>query len=217
MAEERTLGLAPARELQTTEDEPSKDALQRRMEQARDSITNTVSEIKDNVTQQYESVKDALDWREHFKRNPVAWSAGAAGVGLLVGYGLAAAITDREGNDVHYAASPSYRLSQPAYQPGYEEAAKPSHSNGKDDHPGMLERIRETSAYERLSKEAGSLGDRFIEELSTTAHEVVLPALLKKVKGWIGLDLSEKRPSMRSNQVTGPRAFEPVGGSVRDL
>jgi ElaB/YqjD/DUF883 family membrane-anchored ribosome-binding protein len=213
MAEERTLGLALARESHASEDEPSKDALQRRMEQARDSITNTVSEIKENVTQQYESVKDALDWREHFKRNPVAWSAGAAGVGLLVGYGIAAAITDREHNDVHYASSSSYKLSQPAF----DEPARPAHSNGQDDHPGMLERIRETSAYERLSKEAGSLGDRFIEELSATAHEVVLPALLKKIKGWIGLDLSEKSPSRRSNQAIGQPAFEPVGSAVRDL
>ena len=177
MAEERTLGLALAREPQATEDEPSKDALQRRMEQARDSITNTVSEIKDNVTQQYESVKDALDWREHFKRNPVAWSAGAAGVGLLVGYGLAAAITDREGNEVHYAASPSYRLSQPAYQPGYEERTRidPRIATARTIIRACIERIRETSAYERLSKEAGSLGDRFIEELSTTAQRLCCP------------------------------------------
>jgi hypothetical protein len=60
----------------------------------------------------------------------------------------------------------------------------------------MLERFKDTSAYERLSKEAGSLGDRLIEELSTTAHQVVLPALLRKVKSWIGIDLSDKTPSM---------------------
>jgi len=64
--------------------------------------------------------------------------------------------------------------------------------NGKDDGPGMLERFKETSAYERLSKEAGVLGDRLVEELSATAQAVVLPALLKKVKTWIGVDLSDK-------------------------
>jgi len=72
MAEERTLGLARARE--TSDEDASKAALQRRMEEARDSITNTVTEIKENVAQQVESVKDALDWREHFKRQPLAWS-----------------------------------------------------------------------------------------------------------------------------------------------
>ena len=93
MAEERTLGIARARDtVETTDDQPSKEELQRRMEEARDSITNTVTEIKDSVAQQYENVKDALDWREHFKRQPVAWTLGAAGVGFFVGYGIAAAL-----------------------------------------------------------------------------------------------------------------------------
>src|SRR6266850_5272743 len=89
MAEERTLGLARARE---ADQQPSKEELQRRMDEARDSITNTVMEIKETVAQQYENVKDALDWREHFKRQPLAWSLGAAGVGFFVGYGIAAAV-----------------------------------------------------------------------------------------------------------------------------
>jgi len=83
MAEERTLGLSVAREPSGEND--SKEALQRRMEQARDSISNTVTEIKENVSQQYETVKEALDWREHFKKAPVAWSLGAAGVGFFCG------------------------------------------------------------------------------------------------------------------------------------
>src|SRR5687768_5196300 len=99
MAEERNLGLARARDL-GDDDDVSKEALQRRMDQARDSITNTVSEIKDNVAQQVESVKDALDWREHFKRRPVAWSLGAAGVGFFVGYGIAAAVTSDDESDI---------------------------------------------------------------------------------------------------------------------
>jgi hypothetical protein len=217
MADERTLGLAIAREPRDQDDDdPSKEALQRRMEQTRDSISNTVSEIKENVTQQYESVKDALDWREHFKRAPVAWSAGAAGVGFLVGYGLAAALTDDERNEVHYSSTERRPLvSQSAYD------VPASRTNGKnheaEDHPGLLERFRETSAYERLSKEAGSLGDRFVEELSATAHEVVLPILLKKIKGWIGLDLSEKKPSMQSNPEGRIGSYEPVVGGARDL
>ena len=97
MAEERNLGLARAREI--ADEDPSKAALQRRMEEARDSITNTVTEIKDNVAQQYENVKDALDWREHFKKQPVAWSIGAAGVGFFVGYGLAAALSSDDDDD----------------------------------------------------------------------------------------------------------------------
>src|SRR5512132_2629778 len=104
MAEERTLGLARAREPREANDEElSKEELQRRMEEARDSITNTVTEIKENVAQQVENVKDALDWREHFKRQPLAWSLGAAGVGFFVGYGIAAAITGDDRDEVRYS------------------------------------------------------------------------------------------------------------------
>ena len=48
MAEERNLGLARAREVGA--EDPSKEALQRRMEEARDSITNTVTEIKEEAS-----------------------------------------------------------------------------------------------------------------------------------------------------------------------
>jgi hypothetical protein len=197
MAEERTLGLARARE--GFAEEPSKEELQRRMEEARDSITNTVTEIKENVAQQVESVKDALDWREHFKKQPVAWSLAAAGVGFFVGYGIAAALSGDDDNVVRYSSSTAHSL---AAQPiiGETSSTTSAKTTGKDDGPGMLERFKDTSAYERLSKEAGSLGDRFIEELSTTAHQVVLPALLRKVKSWIGIDLSDKTPSMGRNE-----------------
>jgi hypothetical protein len=205
MAEERSLGLARAREADSAE--PSKEELQRRMDEARDSISNTVTEIKENVTQQYENVKDALDWREHFKKQPVAWSLGAAGVGFFVGYGIAAAIRGdereesdyRDRDDVHFASSPARSLTgQPITHETISDASARSSAPAEpaDDGPSMLERFRETSAYERLSKEAGSLGDRLLDELSTTAQQVVLPALLKKIKNWIGVDLSDKTPSM---------------------
>lgn len=198
MAEERNLGLARARDI--GDDEASKDVLQRRMEEARDSITNTVTEIKENVAQQVESVKDALDWREHFKKRPVAWSLGAAGVGFFVGYGLGAAISS---DDAATYADSYVRQSPDSYAHSLTgESLEPSSSraNGKNEGPGILSKFKETSAYERLSKEAGSLGDRVIDELSTTAHTVVLPFLLNKVKEWVGLDLSEKPASMASQQ-----------------
>jgi DNA mismatch repair protein MutH len=82
----------------------------------------------------------------------------------------------------------------------------------------MLERFRETSAYEKLSKEAGALGDRLIEELSTAAQVVVLPALLKKIKNWIGVDLSDKKHQasmggsqpVRSRQEASSSTYQPV-------
>ena len=223
MAEERTLGLARARDIvETVDDEPSKEELQRRMEEARDSITNTVTEIKDNVAQQYENVKDALDWREHFKRQPVAWSLGAAGVGFFVGYGIAAALRGEDEEEIHYASSPAYSLSaQPIGDKlGNALTREPrepkTKTNGKDDGPGLLERFRETSAYDKLSQEAGALGDRLVEELSSTAQQVVLPALLTKIKNWIGLDLSARTPSMATNQKT-VSSYEPATSRASEL
>ncbi|MGH9871945.1 MAG: hypothetical protein ACRD9S_05690 [Pyrinomonadaceae bacterium] len=213
MAEERTLGLVRARETssETRGEEPSKEELQRRMDEARDSITNTVTEIKETVAQQVESVKDALDWREHFKRQPLAWSLGAAGVGFFVGYGIAAAFSSDERDEIRYAAAPAYSLTA---QPMTREAlnAETSKSNGKDHGPGLIERLRETSAYERLSQEAGAIGDRLVEELSSTAQQVVLPALLRKIKVWIGLDLSNKTTSL-GNQHQVRTSYEPAVGS----
>lgn len=199
MAEERTLGLARARE--TGEEDASKEALQRRMEEARDSITNTVTEIRDNVAQQYENVKDALDWREHFKRQPVAWTIGAAGVGFFVGYGIAAALSGDDYADIPYASQTmSAYAARPVVGEPLAAAMSSPKTNGKDHGPGLIERFKETSAYDRLSKEVGSLGDRLVDELSTTAQHVVLPAVLKKIKGWIGIDLSNKTTSMGSEQ-----------------
>src|SRR5215470_8045192 len=88
MAEERTLGLARAQDY--TSEEPSKEELQRRLGEARDSISNTVTEIKETVANQVQAVKDTLDWREQFKKRPVAWSLGAAGTGFALGWCLAA-------------------------------------------------------------------------------------------------------------------------------
>jgi len=222
MAEERTLGIARARDTAETFDEqPSKEELQRRMEEARDSITNTVTEIKDNVAQQYENVKDALDWREHFKRQPLAWSLGAAGVGFFVGYGIASAIKGDDDEDFYSSSTGGYQAA--AFAPAAPErmlagsAIETSKANGKDDGPGLLERFRETSAYEKLSEEAGSLGNRLVEELSATAQQVVLPALLKKVKNWIGLDLSNKTTSMTNKSETPAASYKAATTSANNL
>ena len=218
MAEERTLGLARAYD--KDDEDLSKEALQARMEEARDSITQTVTEIKDNVTQQYESVKDALDWREHFRQRPVAWSLGAAGVGFCLGYGIAGAIKGQGEDEIYFETGRSYPSEPRAYaseQIGEPLAAalasRPTEANGHDKGPGIVSRIKETRAFDRLQQEVGTLGDRLVEELSTTAQEVVLPALLRKVKEWIGADLSQDKPremaaSMRSESDAG-YAYEP--------
>jgi hypothetical protein len=66
------------------------------MDEARDSISHTVTEIRDTVVQQYESVKETisetLDWREQFRKQPLAWGLGAVGASFVTGYALAAII-----------------------------------------------------------------------------------------------------------------------------
>lgn len=187
MAEERTLGLARAYE--SDDKELSKEALQLRMEETRDSISQTVTEIKDSVNQQVESVKDALDWREHFRHRPVAWSLGAAGVGFCVGYGLVSAIKNRTEDEMYFAPGRPYASEQIGEPLAAALAPRPE-ANGHDKGPGLVSRIKETRAFDRLQQEVGTLGDRLVDELSNTAQEVVLPALLRKIKEWIGADLT---------------------------
>jgi hypothetical protein len=192
MAEERTLGLARAHD--DTAEEPSKQELQRRMDEARDSISHTVTEIKESVVNQVQAVKETLDWREQFKKRPVAWSAGAAGVGFLVGYGLAAMAKGNDGGSYDYgydrndyrAESRSY-TAQPILQAGATQAESSKSGNGKhDDGPGLFEKLSHTQAYQKVKDEASNLGDEFVREITKTAKQMVLPALMVSLRNFIG-------------------------------
>lgn len=246
MAEERNLATARAPEMAGGESEPTKEDLQRRMEEARESISQTVNDIKDTVTTQYENVREtisqSLDWREQYRRRPVAFSVGALGVGLVLGYSVGGAFGGDEddlagryydaegvaddggvlrsyagqaitggaygasayasaqptsqgaprqssGNDYAEASSVGVSASRPSYSTGYESST----AGEGDDKPSLISRFRETQAYEKLQHEVGNLGNRFVEELSKTAQTVVLPAILGKLKDFIGVDLSTQR------------------------
>jgi len=231
MAEERYLATARAPEAPADDTEATKEELQRRMEEARESITQTVSEIKETVTNQYQTVRESisqtLDWREQYRRRPVAFAAGAAGVGALVGYAIGGVVFgdsdlveryyESEGADYDttdagggvtaqslagsapraaayapaaaYPAAESAPAPRPSYSSGYEAQAETS----EPDKPGLLERFKETQAYDRLQQELGNIGGRVVDELSKTAQQVVLPALLGKLKDLIGIDLSTQR------------------------
>ena len=183
MAEERTLGLARAEERMSGE--PSKEELQRRLGEARDSISSTVTEIKETVASQVKAVKDTLDWREQFKRRPVAWSAAALGVGFCTGYCIA---NYAKGGDdsYHYADAPARPLTQSKIDNG-------NHDIG----PSFFQKVVHTQAFEKVRDEAGNIGDAFVQELSTTAKTVVLPALITSLRNFIGdhLPNAEKKPS----------------------
>jgi hypothetical protein len=207
MAEERTLGLARAHEEKV--EEPSKEELQRRLDEARDSISHTVIEIKETVANQVQAVKDTLDWREQFKKRPVAWSVGAAGVGFAVGYGLAAVVKGDSDDDVLDYYSPQSRgyAAQQIISSGAQRVEAPSrkHTNGRDDGPGLLEKLTHTPAYGRVKDEVGNVGDAFIEELTKTVKQVVLPAVMTSIRRFIGgyLPSSSQTDSSRSSSMSG--------------
>ncbi len=237
MAEERNVGTARAAETIPSDDETTKQELQRRMEQARESITQTVSEIKDTVSTQYQSVREgineALDWREQYRKRPVAFHIGAVSIGFLIGYGLASASSNgrRRGEDYSVFdvsevdedyedasdASDYQSYSGKGYAAGARSGAPVSYARQTNaiaepvsnryessdtqepQKPGLVERFKETKAFDRLQHEVASLGDRFVDELSHTAQAVVLPALLGKLKDMIGIDLgAQQKEAKRS-------------------
>jgi len=78
----------------------------------------------------------------------------------------------------------------------YAEAPKQSAEEEEEEEPkgpGLLERFKETKAYDRLTEELSTVGERVVEELSRTATTVVVPMLLNKLKSLIGIDLSQQR------------------------
>jgi ElaB/YqjD/DUF883 family membrane-anchored ribosome-binding protein len=105
-----------------------------------------------------------------FRAHPIAAPAAAAGAATAYG---------------RSEATPS---SRPSYSSGYQtdEKAKPEEPEG----PGLLERFKETRAYDRLQEEVSNIGNRVIDELSKTAQSVVIPLLLSKLKELIGVDAS---------------------------
>jgi hypothetical protein len=194
MAEERTLGLARAQDY--TAEEPSKEELQRRMDSARDSITNTVTEIKETVAHQVQAVKDTLDWREQFKRRPVAWSAAALGAGFATGYCIASYVKgdesdysraiDRVGQESkQYTSQAMYADAGAAMAP--QAGVRATYENGKHESgPSFFQKVANTQAFERVKDEAGNIGDALVQELTKTAKTLVLPAIITSLRNFIG-------------------------------
>ncbi|HEY6804568.1 MAG TPA: hypothetical protein VI306_13425 [Pyrinomonadaceae bacterium] len=198
MAEERNLGLARATE-SYGEGDPSKEELQRRMDKARDSISHTVTEIKDTVANQVQAVKETLDWREQYKKRPVAWTAGAAGAGFLIGYGLAAIVK----GDSHEAVGPvDYYAPRPrayAAAAGAAPAIPQQESANGHEGPGFFEKLSHTPAFGRVKDEASNIGDAVLQEIGKTAKQVVLPALMTSLRNFIGDYLPKAAPTSTPN------------------
>jgi hypothetical protein len=172
------------------------------MEEVRGSISHTVTEIKETVANQVQAVKDTLDWREQFKRRPVVWSVGAAGVGFAVGYGLAAMIKGDDDVLDYYSPESKNYGSRPLMSSQAQQAA-PSprrQANGHDEGPGFFEKLTHTPAYGRVKQEAGDIGDAFIQEITKTAKGLVLPAIMNSIRSFIGDKLPKSSQASMSNE-----------------
>ncbi|HEX8502218.1 MAG TPA: hypothetical protein VF659_16660 [Pyrinomonadaceae bacterium] len=99
---------------------------------------------------------------------------------------------------------------RPSYSSGYQAAAapqalaSPAPSAAEPEEPkgpGLIERFKETKAYDKLQGELATLGERAVEELSRTAQTVIVPALLSKLKDMIGIDLSTQREVAKRSRV----------------
>lgn len=213
MVEEGTLGLARSKEspgeLYDSGQDLSKDELQRRMDGARESISQTVEEIKDTMVNQYEVVKDTvsktLDWHEQVKKRPVAWSAGAVGAGFVVGYGVAAIIKGPAKIPVSHYQEPPVRRAAVSAPAGFQSNAGALAAN-EESRSGLIQRIQETPAFDRVKNEAGVIGNRFVDEVSKKAQEVILPAAVAWVGNWLeGLLATKENKSSKTNgQLTAP-------------
>jgi hypothetical protein len=81
--------------------------------------------------------------------------------------------------------------------------------------PGLLDRFKETQAFDRLQSEVSSLGDRFVDELSNVARYQVLPALLGKVKEMFGIDLSGDQQSRRGGTAASSMGYSGSAESMQ--
>jgi hypothetical protein len=126
----------------------------------------------------------------------VAWSAGAMGVGFLVGYGLAAMAKGESDSSTDYdryeETSRSY-ASQPilgshAMAGAHATAADVTgYGNGKhDEGPGLIEKLTATPAYHKMKQEASNVGDALVKEITNTAKTMVIPALITSLRNFIG-------------------------------
>ncbi|HEV2915807.1 MAG TPA: hypothetical protein VGX92_21170 [Pyrinomonadaceae bacterium] len=213
MAEERNLATVRATD-SPDGDDASKEELQRRMEEARESITQTVAEIKDTVANQYQAVREtvteALDWREQFRKRPMAFSIGALSIGFCVGYSLAGALKgdgrgyevyeeDEESGTTAAGAPATYyrgeeRSRRKSAPPSYAAQAITGGSYGSSDYdtpsstPGVRPSDYSPSAYSSSSVAATGGGDEAQQEAEG-------PGLIERFKSTKAYDRLEEEVS----------------------
>ena len=115
-------------------------------------------------------------------------------MGFLVGYGLAAMVKGNGGSSYEsgydrygYGEEPRSYAAQPILQAGVSRADASKSGNGThEDGPGFFEKLTHTQAYQKVKHEASNLGDEFVQEITKTAKQMVLPALMVSLRNFIG-------------------------------
>lgn len=129
----------------------------------RKNINQAASRARSVVANAWQSVREKIptdvDWRKPVRQYPLASSLGALGIGALLGYSLGA-------------------LSQ--------KNARTGAADVQASRPGLTTRFRQTSAFDKLQHEAAVIGDRLVNELSSLANDVAVPALGGKLSGLFG-------------------------------
>jgi hypothetical protein len=93
-----------------------------------------------------------------------------------------------------YVPSRAVTITSPAASESNLSAARQEEQS--ESRPGVLERIKETPVYDRLTQEAAVVGNRFVDEISKKAQEVILPAAV----GWVGSWLERLLPTHQTQR-----------------
>lgn len=155
----------------------------------RSSSPEAVIEIEGAARETCELGKNVgvdFDWRDEVKRRPLAWSLGALGVGLLAGFAVSGSSKRRREGHEKPGVVPSVPQAYAA-QPIIGEHHSPTAPEQKAAAPAKTETrkhepVKEHAGPDRLHQELESLRDRFVDELSNIAHQVLLPALVCKIR-----------------------------------
>src|SRR5918993_1358609 len=114
----------------------------------------------------------------------------------VLGHAGGAAVGEDVGPETRPSYSSGYQAPTAPQPQALAAYAPPAPAAGEEEEPkgpGLIDRFKETKAYDKLQNELSTLGERALEELSRTAQTVVVPALLSKLKNLIGIDLSTQQ------------------------
>lgn len=208
MAEERDLTIyddtlnAIGTETDESAAEPTKEELHQRMEQARDSISQTVNELKDTVSTRVEEISGdisrRLDWREYVMERPITFSVAALVAGFAVGALLG-------GGGEPYPISRRELYSETDSDEFYE-AAGVSRPKKVRTGPSLYQKVTDSEAFQRLQTEAEKVGERLIDEAVAVGNEMIVPAVIGKLREVIEEIIpAEKTPpsSLKSTSPSG--------------